>query len=91
MSARWNQVLEDMALGKVCRLLTEEGFRVEISDQDGGGLFVYAYKGEEKPEGGFTHWVKLVPGNGADFISDYSTNLEDTIAPANELLGALQD
>jgi hypothetical protein len=30
-------------------------------------------------------WVFLVVGNGADIISDYTTNLEEAIQPANAL------
>lgn len=81
----WNQILEDAIVGKLIAALIDDGFRLEISDQDGGdGLFVYAVReGSKKPKDGFEFWVKLVPGNGADVISDFTTNLETVIAPVN--------
>lgn len=81
----WNQILEDAIIGKVVTALIDDGYRVQLSDQDGGGLFVYAIAdgGQEIPEGGYKHWVRLVLGNGADVIVDYTTNLEDTLKEAN--------
>lgn len=85
MSAKWMQVLEDAIVGRLVGDLIEQGFRVEISDQDGGGLFVYATPdGGEKPEGGYTHYARLTLGNGADVITDYTTNLESIVRPINE-------
>mgnify|MGYP001582449671 CR=1 FL=1 len=47
---------------------------------DGGGVFVYAAAdGGPKPKGGYNYWVRLVPGNGADVLVDYTTNLEAAI------------
>ena len=81
----WNQILEDAIIGKVVTTLIDEGFRIEMSDQDGGGLFLYAAEdGGEKPEGGYSYWVRLVLGNGTDVIVDYTTNLENTLKPAND-------
>ena len=37
-----NQMVEEAIIGKLVTTLVDEGFRVELSDQDGGGLFVYA-------------------------------------------------
>ena len=86
-----NQWVEDAIIGKVITTLVEEGFRLEISDQDGGGLFVYAAAdGGEKPEDGYNYWVRLVPGNGADVIVDYTTNLEATIKPVSEFAATFQ-
>lgn len=81
----WSEVLEHALLGHVISCMVDAGYRVIVSDQDGGGLFVYgiADGGEKRPAGGYTYWVRCVPGNGADFISDYSTNLESVLAPAN--------
>lgn len=87
----WNQILEDAIFGKVIGALIDEGFRVEISDQDGGGLHVYAAAdGGEKPDTGYAYWVKLVPGNGPDIIVDYTTNLESIIKPINEFVARFQ-
>lgn len=82
MNLNWNQILEDAIVGKLIATLVDESFRVEISDQDGGGLFVYAYDGDRRPAK-FDHWVRLVPGNGPDVIVDYTTNLEDTLKSVN--------
>jgi hypothetical protein len=80
----WNQLLEDAIVGKLFAALIEDGYRVEASDQDGGGLYLYAYPDAAKPKKPANHWVRLVPGNGADVITDYSTNLERTLKPVND-------
>lgn len=82
----WPQMLEDAIVGRVIACLIDRDFRIEISDQDGGGLFVYAAEdGGSKPPEGFNYWVRLTPGNGPDVITDYTTNLETVLAPANQL------
>lgn len=87
MKINLNQTLEDAILGKIIFVLLEQSFRVEISDQDGGGLFVYAYpdNGQSPPEGA-EYWISLVPGNGVDFVSDFSVNLEQTLKPVNDFI-----
>jgi len=82
----WDQILEDAIIGKVVTTLVEASFRIEVSDQDGGnGLFVYAAAdGGSKPKGGYDYWVRLMPGNGADVIVDYTTNLEAILKPVSE-------
>lgn len=75
---RWNNILEHAIVGKLIETMIDAGFRVELSDQDGGGLFLYAWRTERRPTE-YNHWVKLVPGNGADVISDFTTNLETTL------------
>lgn len=87
----WNQILEDAIIGKVITALVDEGFRLEMSDQDGGGLFVYAAPdGGEKPDEGYNYWVRLVLGNGADVISDHTVNLETVLKPVNEFAAQFQ-
>lgn len=82
---KWESILEDAIVGKVIGALIDDGYRLEVSDQDGGGLFVYAAEdGGEKPKAGYQFWVRLVLGNGADVISDYTANLEETLKPVNE-------
>lgn len=82
--ADWNQILEDAIVGKLVAALIDGGYRLEVSDQDGGGLFVYAVPdGGKMPKDGFKYWARIVPGNGADVIVDYTTNLEEIIAPVN--------
>lgn len=84
MADNWNQILEDAIVGKLIATLIDDGFRLEMSDQDGGGLFVYGLReGTKKPKDGFEYWVRLVPGNVADVIVDYTTNLETVLAPVN--------
>lgn len=87
----WNSILEDAIVGKVVSALIDDGFRIEMSDQDGGGLFVYAVEsGGEKPMDGYNYWVRLVPGNGTDVIVDYTTNLEKTLKPVNDFAEQFQ-
>lgn len=87
----WQQIPQCVVLGALIEAFLDEGYRVEISDQDGGGLHVYAMPdGAEMPKQGTGEyckaWVKLEPANGArDFISDYSTNLEALIAPVQKV------
>lgn len=80
----WNQILEDAIVGRLVTALVDESFRVEMSDQDGGGLFVYAWENHKKRPANFNYWVRLVPGNGAEVIVDYTTNLEATLKEVNE-------
>ena len=92
MSNKWNQIIEDAIIGKLVTTLVDENFRVELSDQDGGGLFVYAAKdGGKKPKGGYNYWVRLVPGNGANVIVDYTTNLQTTLALVDDFAAQFQD
>lgn len=80
----WSNILEDAIVGKLIGALVDNGFRLEMSDQDGGGLFVYAVEdGGEKPAEGYKFWVRLTPGNGADVVTDYTTNLEAAMEPVN--------
>ena len=88
----WNDILENAIIGKVMIDLIGEGFRLEMSDQDGGGLFIYAVPdGGEKPATGYEYWVKLQPGNGADVVTDYTTNLETVLQPANKFAASFAD
>lgn len=87
----WARILEDAIIGKVLSALVEDGYRVEASDQDGGGFFLYAAEdGGSKPRDGYKHWVRLVLGNGADVIVDYTTSLEATIKPAQDFAAQFQ-
>lgn len=100
MPINWNVILENAIVGHLISALIDEGYRVQLSDQDGGGLYLYAMPdGDEFPankggynrgDGTIAHWARLVPGNGPDIISDYSTNLETTIKATNEFAAAFQ-
>ena len=69
--------IERSVIGELVMSLTEDGFRIEFCSQDGGGLYMYAAPdGGQKPKDGWKYWLRLVEGNGADIISDYSVNLE---------------
>lgn len=81
---RWNDILEHAIVGKLVETLIDEGYRVELSDQDAGGLFCYAWQDERPSAGKFTRWVRLVPGFGADVIADFTTNLEATLDEVNK-------
>ena len=83
MTIHLTDLLEEAIVGRLVMTLAEDGYRLQISDVDGGGLHVYAVPdGGDKPKDGYDHWIKLVPGNGCDVISDYTTNLEKVIEPA---------
>lgn len=85
MAMDWDQLLEDAIVGKLLAALIDDGYRLEICDQDGGGLFVYAAEdGGTRPKEGYNFWVRLSLGNGADVIVDYTTNLEATLKPIND-------
>ncbi len=92
---KWNDIFEAAMLGKVVEALLNADYRVVVSDQDGhgdGALWVYgiADNGERAPRDGYAYWVKCIPGNGAYFISDYTTNLEATLAPVNAFAASCQ-
>lgn len=94
MLSNWNQILEDAIMGRLVTTMIDAGFRVQLCDQDGGGLFLYAKDADEPegvPEDGYKMWVRLVPGNGADLIVDYTTNLEDTLKLVNGFARKWQD
>jgi len=81
----WNQILEDIIVGKLIMALVDDNYRIEISSHDGGGLYIYAAEDNGiKPKDGYRHWVRLVPGNGADIIVDYTTSLEQVLILVNK-------
>lgn len=87
MGLNVSQMVEDIILGKLVGVLLDNGHRVVISDQDGGGLHVYSVPDNGEPpkdDGKYDYWVRCVPGNGSDFVSDYSINLENIIKPVND-------
>lgn len=90
MSAAWDQIIEDAITGKVVTALLDAGYRVEISDQDGGGLFVYAWETAQRPAK-FNHWVRITPGNGADALVDHTTSLETVLKPVNDFCKTWMD
>lgn len=71
-------------MGSVVMDLIDAGYRVAVCDQAGGGLRVYAVPdGGHMPDDGGPCWVKFSQGNTNldEIISDYTTNLEDVLAP----------
>lgn len=87
---QWNDVLENAIIGRVCTALLDDGYRIELSDQDGGCLFVYAWQTEKRPAR-HTHWVRLTLGNGASVLTDYTTNLESVLASINTFAAQWQE
>lgn len=89
---KWNDIIEDAIIGRLVARLVELDFRVQLSDTDGGGLYLYAMPdGAEFPvEGGYDYWVRLVQGNGASVISDFSLNLEAILEPVNNFAAAFE-
>jgi hypothetical protein len=87
-----NEQIERSIVGELVLQLTSDGFRVIFSDQDGGGLYLYAVpdNGECRPADGYDYWIRLVPGNGTDIIVDYSVNLEDALQTVFELVELLE-
>jgi hypothetical protein len=79
-----NQLIENAIVGHLMLTLIDAGFRLEASDMDGGGLHIYAYPDAAKPSSRADYWVRLTPGNGADIITDYSTNLVETMKPVDD-------
>ena len=90
--SKCNDMLEYAIIGKLVSTLINEGYRIEVSDQDGDGLFVYAVPdGGETLKYGYKYWVRLVPGNGCDIIVDYTTNLEKDLKSVNEFAEQYRD
>ena len=86
----WNQILEDAIIGKLITTLIDNNFKVEVGYY-AVGLFVYAAEdGDSEPKDGYKYWIMLVPGNGCDVISDYTTNLEAIIKPVNDFAATFQ-
>lgn len=86
-----SKMIERSVVGELVLSLTEQAFRVELS-QEGGYLHLYAAPdGGEIPSDGAEYWVLLVEGNGADIISDYTVNLEPHIQTALKLSNQLEE
>lgn len=76
----WNEILVNATFGKLVLALVDEGYRLEISDQDGGGLYIYAAPDAGEVVKPCNYWVRLNPGN-EDLVVDYSTNLASVLRP----------
>jgi hypothetical protein len=86
------KLIKNSIIGELVLALTNDGYRVELCDQDGGGLFLYAAPDSGfKPEDGWEYWVRLTPGNDVYLITDYSINLEDVLAPVFEYAKTLEN
>ena len=86
-----SKLIERSVVGELVLSLADQGFRIELCSQDGGGLYLYAAPyGDEKPEDGWEYWVRLVEGNGVDVISDYSVNFKPYIKSALELCDQME-
>lgn len=90
------RLLCNAVIGALVLNAIEEGYRVELSNQDGNGLHLYAVpdNGERKPGELFDFWVRLQPENDtmADIIIDFSTQtawVEYVVAPAQEYAAQL--
>jgi len=86
---KWKQLLEDAIAGKLLSTLLNAGYQVDIEFQ-GGYVWFYAFDTEKRPSQ-YKYWVKCVEGNYADFITDYTTNLEETLKPVNEFVKSWMD
>ena len=75
-------LVQHIIIGRLVQSLLDDGYRVVISDQDGGGLFVYAVPDNGDKTSGYDYWVRMEPANAeVDFIVDYSTNLTGLVEP----------
>lgn len=80
------KLYEQSIVGELVLTLIEQKFRIEICDQDGGGLYLYAEPdGGHMPAEGWKYWVRLIEGNGTDVIVNFSVNIEKYIHSALEL------
>jgi len=85
------ETIEYILVGKAISTLLDEGFKVHVEYREADGFtWVYASEGGTMPKGGYTHWIKFMTGNGADALSDYTTNLEAILKPVNDLAEKLQ-
>lgn len=84
------QLIEDAILGKIIAAMLDAGYRIEISDQDGGGLMIYGSADDADKLAGYAYWVRLTPGNGVGIIADYSMNLDPVLAPVNAFAQSIE-
>ena len=83
---------DNIIIGAAVMALVDESYRVELCDQDGGGLYLYAaLDGGEIPTTGADYWIRFTTDNdsASDCITDYSTNLETILAPVLALAESL--
>lgn len=73
-------LIEAAITGKMIEALLDAGYHVAVEDI-GHERWLYATMNKNRPRGGYRYWVKLVPGNGANLISDYTVNLESIVDP----------
>lgn len=84
----------EKAYGDCCVQIQEDELHTGLTHQEAIDLLfdldeadVLFTKDGEEIEG----WVKLIFGNGYDVISDYSTVLEDLMAPVNKFADKMQE
>jgi hypothetical protein len=75
--------VEHKIIGTLFDELLEEGYQIR-TEFDSGTHYLFVYD-DTAPTAKPIGWVKLVRGNGATVISDYTTNLEKMVEPASEL------
>jgi hypothetical protein len=71
------QRTENEIIGSALRDMIDAGYTVKTEDHDGSLWF--AVLDEEISTEEAIGFIRLVWGNGADMLSDYSTNLEDVL------------
>lgn len=85
-----NTLFANAVIGMIVTKLLDAGFRVEVSDQDGGGLFIYAQPHGEEITKPCDYWVALhLDNDPCDIVNDYSVNLEKVLAPVNSFCDSL--
>ena len=81
---------ENVILGALISALLDADYRVQLSDQDGGGLYAYVWSADsQQTPDGFDSWVRMTPGNEY-LITDYTTDLEPVMVKVTALVDALR-
>ena len=102
ISCRPRAMMEALICRKILECSNAAGYTIEIEEYDGektpddDSVLKACFNLDEihmlfHKDGKYVGWVMLVMGNsGHDLISDYTTNLEDFLKPANELSDKLE-
>lgn len=87
-----NKIFENSVVGLVVTTLLDEGMHVLVGPQDGMGMYIYATGDALNLSGPYDMWVLIMFGNEpSHLISDYSTNLEEVLAPVRKFCDSLED
>jgi hypothetical protein len=79
-------------LGRAVMHMIDAGYRVELSDQDGGGLYLYAWKADKPRPAKVDYWIRFTEGasNPEEMIRNYTANLQTVLKPVLDYAETLQ-